>query len=201
MEPNREANNPWEAQRVNINRPQNLMYDIKKPTPAPIPVPRSDIPTPPPIERYEGKKSSYKKLYFLLTLAVLLLAIAGYAAFYFYQKANKVAEQVSAQPVDQLNQAVNEIGELVILPINDNPTLSIVVDPIEAKKNSLFALFKFFENTEAGDMWLSYSKTGKNILYRPTAKKIVNMMTFPPETISTTSSTTATTTSTTTKSR
>jgi hypothetical protein len=195
MEPNREANNPWEAQRVNINRPQNLMYDIKKPTPTPSPL-------PPPLERFEGRKSSHKKLYVLSTLAILLLAIVGYTAFYFYQKANKVAEQVTIEPIDQLNQAVNEIGELVILPINDNPTLSIVVDPQEAKKNSLFALFKFFENTEAGDMWLSYSKTGKNILYRPTAKKIVNMMTFPPETISNTEATTTTiTTATSTKTR
>ncbi len=205
MEPNKEANNPWEMQRVNINRPQNLMQDIKKPTPPPQePIYRNtpQIPTPMPIKEYDSRKPSHKKFYVLLTLALFLLAGAGYAAFYYYQKANKVAVESTNQPLDQLNQAINDIGELAMLPINDTPTLSVVVDANQAKNDPTFSLFKFFENTESGDMWLNYSRTGKNILYRPSTKKIVNMMTFPPDLLNSISSTTtATTTATTTKTR
>lgn len=204
MEPNKEPNNPWEMQRANINRPVNLMQDIKKPNPVVSNVVyKNEAPQSlPPIREYDSKRPSHSKLYVLLTLTLLLLVAAGFAAFYFYQKANKVTEEVSSKPLDQLNQAINDIGELAILPINDNPTLSVVVDANQAKNDPTFSLFKFFENTEPGDMWLNYPKTGKNILYRPTTKKIVNMMTFPPDLVNNiNSTTTATTTATTTKSR
>jgi heme/copper-type cytochrome/quinol oxidase subunit 2 len=203
MENNREPNNPWEMQRVNINRPGNLMQDIKKPISQVSPVYRNDAPIQPPqIKEYDIKKQSHTKLYIFLTFTVLLLVIVGYTAFYFYQKANKATEVAQNEPLDQLNLAIAEVGKLVILPINDTPTLSVVVDANQAKNDPAFSLFKFFENTEAGDMWLSYSKTGKNILYRPTTKKIVNMMTFPPDLLNNISSTTtATTTATTTKTR
>jgi hypothetical protein len=204
MDKNPQPNNPWEARRVNMNKPPNLMQDIKKPAPS-IPVFKNDpaaVETPitptASIKEYDSKKPSYKKFYVLFGIIFLLLAGAGYTAYYFYQKANKIALEVSKQPADQLAEAVNEIGKLVVLPINDNPTLSVVVDAEEAKKNSLFALFKFFETTQAGDMWLSYQKTGKNILYRPSIKKIVNMMTFPPDALNTE---VATSTATTTKTR
>lgn len=205
MENNREPNNPWEMQRVNINRSTNLMQDIKKPASQTAPTPtvgyKNDVPRElPPIREYDSKRPSHTKIYILLTLVILLLAVAGFAAYYFYQKSNKVTEEVSSQPIDQLNQTINEVGELAILPINDNPTLSVVVDANQAKSDQLFSLFKFFENTEVGDLWLTYPKTGKNILYRPATKKIVNMMTFPPDVLSNLNSTT-TATSTTTKPR
>ena len=64
---------------------------------------------------------------------------------------------------------IKEIGELLILPSGETPTVATVSD-----KNNL-QHEAFFAKAQNGDKILVYAKAKQVILYRPSVKKIVNV--------------------------
>jgi hypothetical protein len=64
---------------------------------------------------------------------------------------------------------VEEVGVLIILPTGETPTVATVADPDALKGQP------FFVNAETGDKVLIFTKAGEAILYRPSARKIVQV--------------------------
>lgn len=124
--------------------------------------------------------SSNKTLPLVVVLSTLLfvaLCAAGYF-YYQYQQSPRVAD---AKEIGALKETV---GSFFMLPEGEEPTLATVTD------REKLADQPFFQKAENGDKVLIYSASGRAILYRPSAQKIVDVTTVnvnqpTPETVAT----------------
>ena len=66
---------------------------------------------------------------------------------------------------------VRDVSKLIILP-EESPTIATVTDP------KALVGQPFFEKAETGDRVLVFTDAKKAILYRPSIKKIVEVMPF-----------------------
>jgi hypothetical protein len=64
-------------------------------------------------------------------------------------------------------QVLEEVGEQMLLPVDEEPTITTVVDLEEVMYQP------FFKDAEVGDQVIVYSLARKAILYRPSIKKII----------------------------
>ena len=108
-----------------------------------------------------------------MTILVLLLVVAGVSGtYYYYTKYNEVntklnnPEQTAQEEVARL---VSQIGVIMELPADEQPTVATVLDKDKLKDQG------FFVKAENGDKVVIYSKARKAILYRESAKKIIEV--------------------------
>lgn len=123
------------------------------------------------IETQPDKVSNLLKKY-TIPLGVLIVVIAAIPSIYFflkYQAAQKRLTNPTQYAQDEVKATVAEVGKLMALPDSETPTVATVND-IEKLKNQ-----PFFTNAENGDKVLIYTNAKKAILYRPTAKKIIDV--------------------------
>lgn len=110
---------------------------------------------------------------FIKGLFMVLISIgigAGVIFFLAKQKPEflglpKDAAQVQAE-VDSL---VTEVSSLIALPSDEKPTVATITDVEKIKTQA------FFQNAENGDKVLIYTNAKKAILYRPSAKKVIEV--------------------------
>ena len=112
-------------------------------------------------------KTVLKKLV-VPVLLILLLGSIG-ATFYMYQQLQTNSGDATALGEEEVAQLVAEVGELIVLPSDELPTIATVADPEKLKDQA------FFVNAKAGDRVLLYTKAKKAILYDPEAHKIVEV--------------------------
>ena len=115
-----------------------------------------------PVASVPRPKSLWPVVLVLGTLLCLALAVAGY----FYYQYRHSAQIADAKEIADLSQ---EIGQFMILPEGETPTLATVTD------REKLAEQPFFQKAENGDKVLIYSQNGRAILYRPSQKKIVDV--------------------------
>jgi len=123
----------------------------------------------------ELPKSSHKKFYVLITLLILFVALATLSAFYFYKKSK--IEPVSTEDNNaqaQLEETIEHVGKIALLPPGDEPVLAVVSDPLQLKNDA------FFVDSVVGDRVLIYPNIGRAFLYRPSTGKIINIISFLP---------------------
>lgn len=108
---------------------------------------------------------SYKKT-LIVTLVILLLAGLAY---YFFTKYHELKTNPDAASQEEAADLAAEVGEIMVLPNDEVPTIATVSDP------ALLADQPFFKDAKKGDKALIYSQAGKVILYDPVAKKIINV--------------------------
>jgi hypothetical protein len=70
---------------------------------------------------------------------------------------------------EDVQKLVEEVGELIVLPTDEMPTVATVAEPEKLKDQA------FFANAKAGDRVLLYTNAKKAILYDPEAHKIVEV--------------------------
>ena len=70
---------------------------------------------------------------------------------------------------EELRQIIARVGQLLVLPEGEIPTLATVTDPEKLKDQS------FFVHAKIGDKVLIYTNAKKAILYSPAANKIVEV--------------------------
>lgn len=75
----------------------------------------------------------------------------------------------SVAPTDEARQLVQRVGELIVLPTDENPTIATIADPERLKGQA------FFARAKVGDKVLIYTKAKKAILYDPEAHRIVEV--------------------------
>lgn len=101
-------------------------------------------------------------------LVVMMLGFMGTTAYFYWQSldAQKDPEALDQAEVDAL---VAEVGELIVLPTDEKPTIATVAEPEKLKNQA------FFANAKSGDRVLLYTNAKKAILYDPVAHKIVEV--------------------------
>ncbi len=148
--------------------------------PAPAPTMQAALPAP------QERKLLNKPAIAATAVAVLAMAAAG---FLYVQSAKttarvaqlqrQLAEMQTKQNPQVLGDATNataeasqllvEVGKLMVLPENEQPTIATVTD-LEKLKDQ-----PFFAKAQVGDKVLIYTSAKKAILYRPTENKIIEL--------------------------
>ncbi len=113
------------------------------------------------------KKLNFNKI-LLIILAVL--AIAGILlAAYYYREYRMLKANPQAASEEEVRSIVAEIGKIMDLPNDEEPSLATILDKEKIKDQP------FFKNAENGDKLLAYSKAMKAILYRPSTGRIIEV--------------------------
>jgi hypothetical protein len=100
-------------------------------------------------------------------LVILVIGVAAAAAYHYYTFQQKVKAQI--EPPSEPKALIEQVGKLMELPLNEEPTIATVSD-VEKLKDQ-----PFFTSAQNGDKVLIYQKAKKAILYRPSTKKIVEV--------------------------
>jgi energy-coupling factor transporter transmembrane protein EcfT len=104
---------------------------------------------------------------------VFLVIAASVGGTVYIARTNPKLLGIQNQTVDQtreeIERLVNEVGEIIVLPEGETPTLATVTNVDEVKGQL------FFSNAQNGDKVLIYSVAGKAYLYRPSEKKIIEV--------------------------
>lgn len=114
-----------------------------------------------------AKWSGFRK--FMLPLIAFVVLAGGGAGYYFYSQYQANQTDPPADSQKEVNALIAQVGKLIILPQNEIPTVATVSDPEKLKGQA------FFINALQGDKVLIYSTAKKAILYRPSAKKIIEV--------------------------
>lgn len=108
-----------------------------------------------------------KIVFSVLTLLVVVLA-AGAVYFYMQTKVDSGQKALEANK-KTLEETIEAVGKLILLPTDEEPTLATVSDPVKLQNQ------EFFKNAEKDDRVLIYSKARKAILYSPTKHKVIEV--------------------------
>lgn len=101
-------------------------------------------------------------LFAAAVIAVLVLVAAAYGATRTWGHFFGGSEY-------EVRSLVADVGELMLLPDDESPTLATVTD-LHALEGQLF-----FKYAEEGDKVLMYLRSQKAILYRPSIHKIIEV--------------------------
>ncbi len=121
------------------------------------------------------KHSAFYKNLVIITLGILLLLTAA-ATAYLYRTVN--ALKVNVQTAEQKNETaelISKVGNIILLPEGEVPTIATVSNPEELKEQPFFAKAKM------GDKVLLYPIAKKAYLYDPVANKIIEVSSITPE--------------------
>ncbi len=110
----------------------------------------------------------------MLLLSLLVLILAGTTGFfaYKYHQANQQAKleaNPKAAAAQQINDLVDKVGKLVVLPSGETPTVATVTDISKLKGQA------FFAPAQNGDKVLIYTQAKKAVLYRPSQNKVIEI--------------------------
>ena len=109
---------------------------------------------------------------------VIILLIIGFLiiiSYLLYQNhklrlaADKALEQSPQKIAEQSRQLVDQVGKLLVLPHDEQPTIATVTDLEKLKQQ------QFFQRAQLGDKVLIYSQAKKVILYRPSTNQLIEV--------------------------
>lgn len=101
-------------------------------------------------------------------LAVLLIILLGVVGYFLFVGKKQETPSIEGNK-KELQEVVQAVGKLILLPEGEEPTLATVSDPSKLKDQA------FFKNAELGDKVLIYSQAKKAILYSPSKNKIIEI--------------------------
>ena len=104
-----------------------------------------------------------------ITVLVLLVIIFGASAYYFFTKYYELKNNPQAATQEEVAALVAEVGDLILLPKDEQPTVATVADP-EALKDQAF-----FANAQKDDKVLIYARAQKAILYSPARHQVIEV--------------------------
>lgn len=117
-------------------------------------------------EKTVEKKNFFKDniVKIILTLViVLLVGIASTFSYLYYQEKGKKSQT-------EVESILTDIGKLIEVPSDEIPTIATVTDKTKLQNQTIL------KKAENGDKVIIYSKAQKAILYRPSTKKIVDVV-------------------------
>lgn len=125
-----------------------------------------------------------KKLRTRRSAVILFILVLGGALYYYSQwravraqlqdlaaqsQQTSVEDRVAQQQAIEVRQVVERVGEIVLLPRDEEPTVATLVNKSEIRENQ-----DFFRDAENGDKILVYKRAHKAFLYRPSAHLLIN---------------------------
>jgi hypothetical protein len=119
-------------------------------------------------EKIQTSKGGSKVKVVLVLLLLILLAAAIAAAVYFYRQYNMIKADpnlIAQKETDVLKKSLSSIMEIP----EEEPSIATVID-VEKIKDQ-----QFFSKAQNGDKVIIYASAKQAILFRPSAKKIINV--------------------------
>ena len=113
--------------------------------------------------------SKRKKISNNVKALIVLLIIASMATYAYTHRTLSEADKAKIAE-KETSSLVEAVGELMILPKDENPAIFVVQDP-----NVLASQQLFFKGAEKGDKLMVYPKAGKAILYSTSKHMIINV--------------------------
>lgn len=108
----------------------------------------------------------YSKGFKIILVGIVMAIILGLVGVLFiYKKSNKTDSPVN----NEVASIVEQVGKIIILPKDEEPTVATVSDLEKVKDQP------FFANAKVGDSILIYVKAQKIFLYRSTDKKLIEV--------------------------
>ncbi|MBP9822371.1 MAG: hypothetical protein KBC81_02945 [Candidatus Pacebacteria bacterium] len=101
-------------------------------------------------------------------LVIVAVACAG-SGYYFYHQYQTLKQNPQAVTDKENAALVAKLGQLIVLPTNEQPTIATVADPSKLKDQP------FFASAKTGDRVFIYTNAKKAILYDETANKIIEV--------------------------
>lgn len=114
----------------------------------------------------EGAK---KSIFVILSILFILFITATAGAAYFFEKYSALRENPQQIAEEEAQKVVAKIGELIILPEGETPTVATVIDAERLKDQP------FFARAQNGDRVVIYTNAQKVILYRPAEHKLIEV--------------------------
>jgi len=114
----------------------------------------------------DGVIYTKQKLWSRLIIALVVVALLVAVAFFYH----KYKTAVAANPATQQNSIISQVDSLAVTP-SEQPQVAMVKDAAKLTSGVLA------EKAENGDAILVYNKSDFIILYRPSERKIVDMLT------------------------
>lgn len=106
----------------------------------------------------------------IVVLVTLSLAALGAAGYFYYQ----YRQSTKTQGTEEVMSLKTEVGRIFELPTGEEPTLATVTDKEKLVDQP------FFAKAENGDKVLIYSQSGRAVLYRPSLKKVIDVVAVNP---------------------
>ncbi len=142
------------------------VVSLRTPTPEPEPTPP---PMPFPPRKPERRRRSPAPIASIIVC--VLLIVAGFFGYRWYTsdegKTPSASEQTSTAP--ESDDLIKRVGELIVLPEGEEPTIATVTDPEKLKEQA------FFARAKTGDKVLIYTQARKAYLYDPAAHKLLEV--------------------------
>jgi hypothetical protein len=112
-----------------------------------------------------------KKKILIVVNVLVILGLAAFGGLYFKKYRDLKHNPASASQVaqEQADKTIEEVGHYYDLPKDEKPSVATVSDKEKLKDQP------FFAKAENGDVTLIYSNAKLAILYRPSAKKVINV--------------------------
>jgi len=118
-----------------------------------------------------------RKLVWVIVIISGLVVLAALGLFLLtQQQLNEVKKDLAQQQDDpalkireENKLLITEVGKLIVLPVDEDPTIATVSDLNKLKDQP------FFAKAQLGDKVLIYTNAKKAILYRPIEKKIIEL--------------------------
>lgn len=117
------------------------------------------------------KNTSLRTIGMVILVLVVIAVIASIPAVYFYNQYKSMQAKMNptAATQAQITSLIGRVGQLMLLPSDETPTVATVSD------KSKWSGQPFFAKVENGDQVLMYQKAKKAIIYRPSTNKIVEV--------------------------
>lgn len=105
-----------------------------------------------------------------ITLVLALVALLGAGSgYYFYSQFQELKSNPQAINDKENKELVAKLGQLMVLPENEQPTIATVADPAKLKDQP------FFAKAKTGDRVFIYTNAKKAILFDEKANKIIEV--------------------------
>lgn len=108
-----------------------------------------------------------KKIVLSLILILVGISITGVGTYFYYQY-NQLKNNPNLKNEKDTLSLIENIGKMIYLPTDDEPSIATVTNTEELKDQS------FFKNAKNEDVLIIYPKSRKTILYRPSENKIID---------------------------
>ncbi len=124
------------------------------------------------IEEKKIAKSKMKLLsqrkYQVGLLVLIIIVVGALVAGYGFTQKNDLVDGGKLSP-SQISALVNEVGDKMVIPKGETPTIATVTDITKLEEQP------FFRNAQNGDKVMIFGSTNTAILYRPSIHKIVTV--------------------------
>lgn len=122
-------------------------------------------------QKQEGIANNSKVKSLLLTILIIIIFVVGVGAGYLVYNRLTEKEGDNEGNIEQREvvDILDELGEIILLPESENPTVAKLIDISELKKENEI----FYKDAQEGDIMIIYSD--RAIIFRRAEKRIVNI--------------------------